>query len=74
MADNPSDQRTDARQPPFKRTLGPYPLRSRGAALLALRARDNKPQWGRNTGCAFATSATTTDPRTRKQAMAEDRI
>eukprot|EP00965_Chrysotila_dentata_P163660 5404176-Pleurochrysis_carterae.AAC.1 len=62
------DQRT------FKRTLGPYPLRSRGAALLALRSRRNKPQWGRNTGCAFATCAASTDPRTRKQAMADDRI
>eukprot|EP00965_Chrysotila_dentata_P010595 344918-Pleurochrysis_carterae.AAC.2 len=58
----------------FKRTLGPYPLRSRGAALLALRSRRDKPQWGRNTGCAFAACAASADPRTRKQAMAEDRI
>eukprot|EP00965_Chrysotila_dentata_P067363 2229413-Pleurochrysis_carterae.AAC.1 len=49
MADNPSEHRTNERQPPFKHTLGPYPLRSRGAALLTLRARDDKPQWGRNT-------------------------
>eukprot|EP00965_Chrysotila_dentata_P008865 288953-Pleurochrysis_carterae.AAC.1 len=45
-----------SRQPtPFKRTLGEYPLRSRApAALLALRARTDKPVWGRGTGCAFA--------------------
>eukprot|EP00965_Chrysotila_dentata_P199439 6179386-Pleurochrysis_carterae.AAC.5 len=48
----------------FKRTLGPYPLRSRGAALLALRTRSEKPTWGwgRNTGCAFAASSASTDP------------
>eukprot|EP00965_Chrysotila_dentata_P155402 5133841-Pleurochrysis_carterae.AAC.1 len=40
---------------PFKRTLGEYPLRSRAsAALLATRARTDKPMWGRGTGCAFA--------------------
>eukprot|EP00965_Chrysotila_dentata_P063572 2106310-Pleurochrysis_carterae.AAC.1 len=33
---------------PFKRTLGEYPLRSRApAALLATRARADKPVWGR---------------------------
>eukprot|EP00965_Chrysotila_dentata_P179823 5937284-Pleurochrysis_carterae.AAC.1 len=32
-------QRDSPQQAPFKRALGPYPLRSRGAALMALRAR-----------------------------------
>eukprot|EP00965_Chrysotila_dentata_P023045 763556-Pleurochrysis_carterae.AAC.1 len=31
------------------------------------------PTHARNTGCAFAACAASTDPRTRKQAMAEDR-
>eukprot|EP00965_Chrysotila_dentata_P121608 4020175-Pleurochrysis_carterae.AAC.4 len=42
--------------------------------MLTFRSRGDKPRWGRNTGCAFAVSTASTDPRTRKQAMAEDRI
>eukprot|EP00965_Chrysotila_dentata_P081534 2691915-Pleurochrysis_carterae.AAC.1 len=39
-----------ARPAPFQRSLGDYPLRSRGpSALLALRARSSKPRWGRGT-------------------------
>eukprot|EP00965_Chrysotila_dentata_P018294 609118-Pleurochrysis_carterae.AAC.3 len=69
------EQQVDEARRACKRTLGPYPLRSQGAALLTLRARNNKPRWGRSTGCAFAASAASTDPgRTRKQAMAEDRV
>eukprot|EP00965_Chrysotila_dentata_P239368 6203060-Pleurochrysis_carterae.AAC.3 len=49
-----AEQQVDNAQRSFKRTLGPYPLRSRGAALLVLRARKDTPKWGRNTGCAFA--------------------
>eukprot|EP00965_Chrysotila_dentata_P078251 2579654-Pleurochrysis_carterae.AAC.1 len=61
--------------PHFQRTLGTYPLRSRQpSALLLTRARADKPVWGRGTGCAFAVNNVSTDPRTRKQAMAEDRI
>eukprot|EP00965_Chrysotila_dentata_P015576 515614-Pleurochrysis_carterae.AAC.1 len=70
-------QQPDAARPaPFKRTLGEYyPLRLRGpAALLTLRARQEKPQWGRGTGCAFTTNNVSTDLRSRKQAMAEDRV
>eukprot|EP00965_Chrysotila_dentata_P228349 6196551-Pleurochrysis_carterae.AAC.1 len=64
-----------ARPAPFKRTLGEYPLRSRApAVLLTMRARRSKPQWGRGTGCAFAVNIVSTDPRSRMQAMAEDRI
>eukprot|EP00965_Chrysotila_dentata_P029088 967282-Pleurochrysis_carterae.AAC.1 len=60
---------------PFKRTLGEYPLRLRApAALLTTRARRSKPQWGRDTGCAFAVNNVSTDPRSRKQVMADDRI
>eukprot|EP00965_Chrysotila_dentata_P036584 1217682-Pleurochrysis_carterae.AAC.1 len=53
VADN-SERQTEDSQRHFTRTLGPYPLRSRGGALLATRARCGKPKWGRNTRCAFA--------------------
>eukprot|EP00965_Chrysotila_dentata_P222801 6193190-Pleurochrysis_carterae.AAC.2 len=59
----------------FRRALGDYPLRWRNAsALLTFRSRKDKPVCGRGTGCAFAVNNVSTDPRTRKQAMAEDRI
>eukprot|EP00965_Chrysotila_dentata_P105803 3495255-Pleurochrysis_carterae.AAC.3 len=59
----------------FQRTLGTYPLRSSGpSALLTLCARQSKPRWGRGTGCAFAVNNVSTDPHTRKLAMAEDRV
>eukprot|EP00965_Chrysotila_dentata_P137559 4550472-Pleurochrysis_carterae.AAC.1 len=63
---NDTDRNTERQthdQRAFKRTIGPYPLRSRGAALLVLRFRRDKPQWGRNTACAFAACAASTDPR-----------
>eukprot|EP00965_Chrysotila_dentata_P123317 4075665-Pleurochrysis_carterae.AAC.1 len=69
-----SDPR-DAPRAPFRRVLGDYPLRSRQpAALLTLRAPQTKPIWGRKSGCAFAINKISDDPRTRKQAMAEDRL
>eukprot|EP00965_Chrysotila_dentata_P113349 3746095-Pleurochrysis_carterae.AAC.1 len=37
-----SEQQVDEVRRAFKRTLGPYPLQSRGAALLTLRARNDK--------------------------------
>eukprot|EP00965_Chrysotila_dentata_P115778 3826318-Pleurochrysis_carterae.AAC.1 len=73
----PADAGHDARtseQEPFRRGLGAYPLRSRPSPALLLRRPTRKPHWGRNTGCAFAVSHASTDPRTRKQAMAEDHI
>eukprot|EP00965_Chrysotila_dentata_P075984 2511214-Pleurochrysis_carterae.AAC.1 len=75
-SDSTRPAQPSSRQPtPFKRTLGDYPLRSRAsAALLATRARTDKPRWGRGTGCAFAVSHISDSPRTRKQAMAEDRV
>eukprot|EP00965_Chrysotila_dentata_P068254 2256888-Pleurochrysis_carterae.AAC.1 len=42
--------------------------------MLSLRSRRSKPAWGRGTGCAFALSTVSEDPRTRKQAMAVDRV
>eukprot|EP00965_Chrysotila_dentata_P124671 4122018-Pleurochrysis_carterae.AAC.2 len=62
----PVAQRSAHRPTPFKRTLGEYPLRSRApVALLAFRARRDKPTWGRGTGCAFAVSHVSEDPRAR---------
>eukprot|EP00965_Chrysotila_dentata_P017219 571434-Pleurochrysis_carterae.AAC.3 len=73
----PTAERDRRPQPPapLRRSLGDYPLRSREpSALLALRARNDKPTWGSGTGCVFAINEVSTDPRTRKQAMAQDRI
>eukprot|EP00965_Chrysotila_dentata_P137972 4563561-Pleurochrysis_carterae.AAC.1 len=38
------------------------------------KASSVKPRWGRATGCAFAVSHASPDPRTRKQAMADDHV
>eukprot|EP00965_Chrysotila_dentata_P028470 945756-Pleurochrysis_carterae.AAC.1 len=38
------------------------------------RTSAQKPRWGRATGCTFAVSHASPDPRTRKQAMAEDHV
>eukprot|EP00965_Chrysotila_dentata_P055471 1840315-Pleurochrysis_carterae.AAC.2 len=71
----PADESGHQPRSRFQRALGDYPLRSRApAALLAVRSRRDKPAWGRSTGCAFAMSNVSADPRLRKQAMAEDRI
>ena len=60
----------------FQRTLGDYPLRSRGAVagsvLLTRRATTGTPIWGKRTGCCFKASAADTSPRTRKQAHSTD--
>eukprot|EP00965_Chrysotila_dentata_P189143 6173167-Pleurochrysis_carterae.AAC.3 len=45
-ADSAQDTATPARGVTFRRTLGDYPLRSRGAAMLSLRSRSGKPSWG----------------------------
>eukprot|EP00965_Chrysotila_dentata_P002657 86533-Pleurochrysis_carterae.AAC.3 len=66
--------RTPTHRSTFKRTLGEYPLRFGGAAMLSIRSRKSKPAWGLGTGCAFAVSTISENPRTRKQAMAEDRV
>eukprot|EP00965_Chrysotila_dentata_P245563 6206629-Pleurochrysis_carterae.AAC.4 len=54
----------------LRRALGEYPLRSR----RVIRSRSANPRWGRGTGCAFAINHVSADPRTRKQAMAEDQV
>eukprot|EP00965_Chrysotila_dentata_P157418 5200750-Pleurochrysis_carterae.AAC.1 len=38
------------------------------------RATTLKPRWGRATGCAFAVSHASPNPRTRKQAMADNHV
>eukprot|EP00965_Chrysotila_dentata_P039901 1325529-Pleurochrysis_carterae.AAC.1 len=60
----------------FRRGLGAYPLRNRSpVALLTVRdARHRNPNVTiRGTGCAFAISSTHADPKTRKQALRDDR-
>eukprot|EP00965_Chrysotila_dentata_P123918 4096319-Pleurochrysis_carterae.AAC.1 len=60
----------------FQRSLGSFNLRSsRPTALLVTRRHrkfDAVSDAVRAHGCAFAASSVSTDPRTRKQAMAED--
>eukprot|EP00965_Chrysotila_dentata_P053360 1770605-Pleurochrysis_carterae.AAC.1 len=58
----------------FRRGLGDYPLRNRRPAALLLRRAAQKPVWGKGTGCAFAVSHASPDPRTRKQAIADDHV
>eukprot|EP00965_Chrysotila_dentata_P068515 2264821-Pleurochrysis_carterae.AAC.4 len=77
-ADTPPD-RTDTEPPDlqrhFQRGLGAYPLRNRAStALLTVRdAASNPAVTARNTGCAFVAHASKADPKTRKQALRDDR-
>eukprot|EP00965_Chrysotila_dentata_P016422 543734-Pleurochrysis_carterae.AAC.1 len=59
----------------FQRGLGAYPLRNRTpAALLTLRNPRMIPSVGHNgSGSALLASALSTDPKTRKQALRDDR-
>eukprot|EP00965_Chrysotila_dentata_P125262 4141237-Pleurochrysis_carterae.AAC.1 len=57
----------------FQRGLGSFPLRSSALLVTRRHAPHNVATDGaRGHGCALAASAVSTDPRTRKQAMAED--
>eukprot|EP00965_Chrysotila_dentata_P240816 6203928-Pleurochrysis_carterae.AAC.4 len=59
----------------FRRGLGAYPLRSRApTALLTVREVASNPDvHARNTGCAFVANTSNADPKTRKQALRDDR-
>eukprot|EP00965_Chrysotila_dentata_P068079 2251910-Pleurochrysis_carterae.AAC.1 len=59
----------------FQRGLGAYPLRNRTpTALLTVREASSNPDvHARNTGCAFVAHTSNADPKTRKQALRDDR-
>eukprot|EP00965_Chrysotila_dentata_P064592 2141699-Pleurochrysis_carterae.AAC.1 len=63
-------------EPRFRRGLGSYPLRNREPTVLftARSAREANPDLRyRGSGCAFSLSADTPGPKTRKQALRDDR-
>eukprot|EP00965_Chrysotila_dentata_P094270 3116523-Pleurochrysis_carterae.AAC.1 len=59
----------------FQRGSGAYPLRNRSpTALLTVREIVSNPDvHARNTGCAFVAHSLNADPKTRKQALRDDR-
>eukprot|EP00965_Chrysotila_dentata_P104044 3436102-Pleurochrysis_carterae.AAC.1 len=60
----------------FRRGLGAYPLRNRApVALLTVRDihRPHPDLSTRGTGCAFTVSSPNADPKTRKQALRDER-
>eukprot|EP00965_Chrysotila_dentata_P119947 3967355-Pleurochrysis_carterae.AAC.1 len=60
----------------FRHGLGAYPLRNvsnrSGSSLLLIRRSSAPRVYGRGTHCAF-TAAPSNDPKSRKQALVEDR-
>eukprot|EP00965_Chrysotila_dentata_P204306 6182256-Pleurochrysis_carterae.AAC.1 len=58
----------------FQRGLGAYPLRNRTpTALLTVHDTNLPIGTTRNTGCAMLASSSAADPKTRKQALRDDR-
>eukprot|EP00965_Chrysotila_dentata_P106091 3504327-Pleurochrysis_carterae.AAC.1 len=73
-ADEPTDADDASLREHFQRGLGAYPLRNREPAALLTVHNSTLPAVSvRNTGCALLASATDSDPKTRKQALRDDR-
>eukprot|EP00965_Chrysotila_dentata_P018175 604620-Pleurochrysis_carterae.AAC.1 len=68
------DTNDTALQEHFQRGLGAYPLRNRSpTALLTVHDTGRPIGTTRNTGCAMLASSSAADPKTRKQAVRDDR-
>eukprot|EP00965_Chrysotila_dentata_P110424 3648379-Pleurochrysis_carterae.AAC.1 len=69
-----ADTDDNSLQEHFQRGLGAYPLRNRSpTALLTVHDTSRPIGSARNTGCAMLASSSAADPKTRKQALRDDR-